>query len=338
MQVELREHWNDLLLMIPEEKRDIYYTEEYVRLYENEGSKALAVCCIEGGKVWIFPIMRRMWEEFYDYETAYGYGGAITNSDDPIWKMTADGKCADLLRENGFLCGLIRFHPLLQNEKDMRGNLDLRFERETVYIDLRPSIEDIWSKQITSKNRNIIRKADKNGLTYRVTEGCESLLVFSELYKETMTRLEADEFYFFDDKYYKKLLSNKGCFIALVEKDGRVLSAAIFMRYGSIGHYHLSGNTREGNSFGANSFLLWNTIKHFKQDGVEYFHLGGGSSNRTEDTLFRFKAAFSPYRGQYYIGKAIYLEKEYMRICEEWELKNPDKIDKYGNRVLKYRY
>ena len=338
MRVELLEHWNALLPMIPEKKRDIYYTEEYVRLYEDAESKAMAVCCTEGEKIWIFPFLRRTWGGFYDYETAYGYGGAITNCDDQDWKLEADVKCADLLGENGFLCGLIRFHPLLQNENGMRKGLDIQYERETVCIDLEPSVDEIWNKQITSKNRNIIRKAEKNGLIYRVTSGCEGLPVFLDLYKKTMMRLQADEFYYFDDTYYQRLLRNQDCFIAVVEKDGSVLSAAIFMRHGSKGHYHLSGNSKEGNSLGANSYLLWNTIKHFKKNGVEHFHLGGGNSNKTDDSLFRFKAAFSPYRRRFYIGRAVYLEKEYMRICEEWEMKNPEKIDKYGNRVLKYRY
>ena len=63
----------------------------------------------------------------------------------------------------------------------------------TICIDMKPSVEDIWSGQISSKNRNMIRKAKKTGLEYFIEYDFKSLDIFEKLYFETMRRLNADE-------------------------------------------------------------------------------------------------------------------------------------------------
>ena len=76
--------WNNYLDEIPQERKDIYFREEYVNLYECGSKKAIAYVCVDGENVLVFPFLIQpiIGTVYCDFETAYGYGGAISNTDD----------------------------------------------------------------------------------------------------------------------------------------------------------------------------------------------------------------------------------------------------------------
>ena len=59
MQVELLSHWNEVLASLPQVEQDVYFREEYVRLYETETERAYCVVCREDEKLLLFPLLRR---------------------------------------------------------------------------------------------------------------------------------------------------------------------------------------------------------------------------------------------------------------------------------------
>ena len=77
--VEIRDTWNKYLDLIPDNKRDVYFFEEYVKLYQDDISKALCVVAQENDNILLLPIIRRQFETFFDFETPYGYGGPLVN-------------------------------------------------------------------------------------------------------------------------------------------------------------------------------------------------------------------------------------------------------------------
>lgn len=345
MQCEIIEEWDDILSSFPKDKQDIYYTKKYLSLYENEKNIALCAVCREGDKIMLMPYLRGKIQDYYDFETAYGYGGPIANIDEIEWSNKAFCCIYDFLKNSNYLCGFTRFHPLIGNEKfapvtsEERG-IQVLYDRQTIAIDTSKSPEEIWTKQISSKNRNMIRKAEKNQLEYRAEYDFGSYDEFIQLYNTTMKRLHADDFYFFDRNYYYKLkdalLGN--AFLGTVRKDGKLICAAIFMYSELYGHYHLEGSDRDYSSLGANNYLLWKVACEMHELGVLKFHLGGGTSPALDDSLYKFKRAFSGNEKHFHIGKEIFMPEEYEKICEVWENNNPEKIDRYGNRLLKYRY
>ena len=205
---------------------------------------------------------------------------------------------------------------------------------------LQENVEDIWMSQVTSKNRNMIRKAEKNGLQFRAEYDYISMKQFIGLYSKTMERLQAEEFYFFKNTYfeqYKRNFCGKG-FLGVVSLNETVVGAALFMVYGKYGHYHLAGSDRNYSGLGINNFMLWNTAIEMKKQGVEVFHLGGGTSPETDNPLFKFKKAFSGFENDYSIGKWIFDGQKYEEIATAWETDNPDLIPYFGRRLLNYRY
>ncbi len=349
MQCKIVEEWDDILLTFPKEKSDIYFTKKYLNLYETDNDKAMCVVCTDGDKIMLMPYLRGEVRGYYDFETAYGYGGPVSNCEECEWCQEAYNCIYDYFKENNYICGFSRFHPLFSNEQFIREDMSttsdarsiqLLYDRQTIAIDTTQSPEEIWKNQISSKNRNMIRKAEKNGLVYKAEYDYASYDEFIELYRNTMQRLSADDFYFFDDQYFENLKDTlSDCsFLGTVRKDGKLICAAIFMYSDLYGHYHLEGSDRDYSSLGANNLLLWKVACEMHDLGLSEFHLGGGTTSSPEDSLFKFKKAFSSNIKSFYIGKEIFNAPVYAAICDDWERQNIEKVNVYGNRLLKYRY
>ena len=340
MEFKIVYKWNSFLSQIPANRKDIYYTEEYTKLYETERDTALCIVGHEDSNIILMPFLRRKIGDYYDFETAYGYGGPISNSDSDLWIVTALNGMQEFFKDAGYICGFVRFHPLLGNAFPCNECFNVLYDRKTIAVDMRGTQNDIWTTQISSKNRNMIRKAEKNGLRYKAEYDFKSLSDFKRLYNETMQRLGAEDFYFFPDDYYQNFTYwlRGNAFLGTVILDDIVVGAAMFMTYGDKCHYHLAGSNREKGSLGVNNYLLWKTIEELKKTDVKQFHLGGGTSSSTDDSLFKFKKAFSSQEKDFYIGKWIFNDSVYRDVCFDWEEKYPLIKGKYCNYLLKYRY
>jgi lipid II:glycine glycyltransferase (peptidoglycan interpeptide bridge formation enzyme) len=340
MNIEIIDYWNDKLNNFSEFQKDIYYLEDYVKLATGKNETPLCIVCEEDEKIILLPFLRSSYKEYYDFETPYGYGGPISNTNDYQWNEIALKEIIKYFSSEKYLAGFVRFHPLLKNAELCRNCFRVIDDRKTIAIDTSVSEEEIWMNQISSKNRNMIRKAEKNGLIFERDNDFKYIEDFKKLYNSTMSRLDADNFYFFDDEYYKKfieLFKSKG-FLGCIKKDNEIISAALFMYENGWGHYHLAGSNREYSSLGANNLLLWKVACEMHKEGVKEFHLGGGTNGDEENSLFKFKHAFSSNIKQFTIGKIIFNNQVYNDVCTEWEKQNPEKAEKYKYHLLKYKY
>lgn len=338
------EHWNTFLDKFTEEQRDIYFTEEYHRLNTNQYEIPKAFVYSENENVMIFPFLSCETTTadgliIRDFETAYGYGGPIYNTNKEEFIKRALTAFKIELSEAGYIAGFVRFHPLLNNQTHFDSIGDLIFDRNTIAVDLTKPIEDVWMNEIHTKNRNVIKKGQKEGLVFKADDNYDSLARFRELYESTMNKLSADSFYYFGDYYFenfKKLFPNS--FIGEVLLNGEIIASAIFFYDGIYGHYHLAGSDIRKLKLSPNNFLLWEAAKELKNRGVKYFHLGGGINSDETNSLFQFKRKFSKSTRDFYIGKLIFVPDTYSAVCRKWEEHNPEKVEKYGCRLLKYRY
>ena len=340
METLITPYWNEYLADFLPEQQDIYFQEEYVRLYETEKDTAFCFMCREKGNILIMPFLRRKAGPYFDFETPYGYGGPITNTNDLEWIENAISlMCAHFAHQN-YICGFVRFHPLLNNAQYCQGKMDVLRDRQTISIPLAGNKEKIWNEQISSKNRNMIRKAQKNEVEFCAEHDFSSLHDFVRLYENTMERVQAESFYYFMPSYYEAFATAlKGkAFLGIVKQQGTPICAALFMYSDCYGHYHLSGGSRTGGSTGASNLMLWKAALEMKKLGVREMHLGGGASANLEDSLFKFKKSFSKNEKNFYIGKMIFNPAAYREICDKWRTAHPERVEKYGNRLLCYRY
>ena len=340
MDIEIVSHWDHYIELFPNHHSDIYFKEGYVNLHANDLDTPLCVVCKEDGFILLMPFLRREFRGYYDVETPYGYGGPIYNEDDPQKIDRAIVKIGSHFKESSYLAGFIRFHPLLHNSNACEKYMTVIADRKTVAIDTSISIEEIWKTESNTKNRNTIRKAQSSGLTFIVDYEFEYINSFIELYTATMQKLSADEFYYFNSNYFSQFISQfKGSsFIGLVKENENVIAAALFMYTPPYGHYHLSGSDVNYLHLNPNNFLLFEAAKELKKHDVTLFHLGGGNDSSEHNSLWEFKKKFSRNYYQFSIGKWIFNQENYNRICDKWMLENPDKAEKYKHHLLKYRY
>lgn len=319
------EKWNLYLNEFDKEKMDIYYTKEYCRLYETDISKAYLFVYKDGNKIGIYPIIKTLIvgyqeiQNYYDIETPYGYGGPLVNTDDKIFINKFEEEFISFCANNRIIAEFIRLHPVLENENIFKNNIDISFNRNTILVELDKGIDRIWNEDISSKNRNMIRKSEKNNLKIEITKEYKS---FMEIYDETMKKVHASSFYFFNEEYYKEIMKINNINIFNVKFKDEIIASAIFMNYNKHFHYHLAGSKTEYLKFAPNNFLIWEAIKYAYNIGCSDFHLGGGTDGSLENSLYKFKRSFSEKEKKFFIGKRVHNKEVYNNLIDIWQKKN----------------
>lgn len=344
IEVELRYHWDALLEHFAPKQRDTYFREEYVRLNERAGEKTAAFVCREEEKLFLLPILLRTFEfqeeTLYDFETAYGYGGPISTCQEETFIKDAWNAVRQYCVSHGFVCGFVRFHPLLRNWIGFETIGALINDRHTVAINLIGDEDYIWKTEIHTKNRNVIKHGERDGLRFEADYEFKYLSEFKVLYESTMDKLSADGFYYFPATYYAHL--KEACpdsFLGLVWLDDKIVAAAVFFYDEYYGHYHLAGSDKEYLRLSPNNFLLWNAAKELKMHNVVLFHLGGGTDGNEENSLFQFKRKFSKELWDFKFGKMIFNVIKYEELCANWMSRATDaQKSLYGRFLLKYKY
>lgn len=335
--------WIALLKKMASERQDIYFTPEYYSLYQNYG-EGEARCFVfeQDGEVVLYPFLinsitilgYKLDKEYYDIQGAYGYNGIVTSSEDAdfiaaFWEAF-DTYCQD----NDIVAEFTRFHPLLNNQRLASPKMKTYFSRHTVALDL--TDDDIWMHQISSKNRNMIRKAEKEVVTIVESDDYET---FRRLYDGTMTDLHAEDFYFFPKSYYDEYKQTfKGeSMLCLAMLDGKAIAGSMFMFSDDYAHYHLSARDREYSKYAANNLILWYAIQKAKERGCKWFHFGGGTTGNDDDSLLKFKKEFSKTLCEFWIGKRIHIQAVYDQIVEQWKTNHPESYEQNRVKLLGYR-
>lgn len=274
-----------------------------------------------------------------DFESAYGYGGPVYSTADGGFRTRALQSFYEEMRAEGYLAGFVRFHPLLHNWRGFEAIGRELYDRPTVAIDLHGSDEEVWLREVNKKNRNVIKRSERAGLRFEADYSWQHLPRFVELYKATMARLGADDFYFFTPAYFEGLKDAvPGSFIGCVWQGDAIVAAAVFFNDGNYGHYHLAGSDASALQHSPNNLMLWHAALALKRGGAEWLHLGGGTDGREDNSLLLFKKRFAAGLQEFHIGKVIFDNDAYTRICAAWEADNAAKADQMRHMLLKYRY
>lgn len=335
--------WKQYFNCLPSNRRDIYFTPEYNALYEKHGDGTAQCFVFEDDKgMALYPFLKnpisnlgyKLDREYYDIQGAYGYNGLISSTESPEF-IKAFWEAFDVYcMENDIIAEFMRFHPLLNNHLLASPKMKIFFSRHTVGLDL--SDDDIWMHQISSKNRNMIRKAEKEGVTIVESEDYET---FRKLYNGTMSDLHAEDFYFFPPEYYSeyKQTFKDESLLCLATYDGKVIAGSMFMYSDDYAHYHLSARDRDYSRYAANNLILWYGIQKAKERGCKWFHLGGGTTGDDGDSLLKFKKEFSKTLCEFWIGKRVHNQEVYNQIVEQWKIKYSESYEHNHVRLLGYR-
>ena len=321
-----RMRWNGIIDGFSEQ--DIYFSHEYFMgsLLLDEGEAILFFFENGNGKV-AYPVIKRKIEnganmELWDITTPYGYGGPLVSANGNQQALLLEFREAvdEYCKANRIVSEFVRFHPLLDNHNGLQSSMEVVHANNTVKIGLQED-GDLLGR-IPGKNRNMIRKAMKNGVEIKKIGLEENLEEFILIYYATMRRNDAAAFYFFTEAYFRKTIELFGEDIHLFGAfvDGKMISATLILTRGNYMHYHLSGSLDGYRNLGANNLLLFKIAEWGQGRGIQNFHLGGGYSGQ-EDSLYRFKKTFTADGpSEFHIGKKIHNPNLYQMLVLEKEI------------------
>ncbi len=304
---------------------DVYYLSDYVKAfkihgdgeptlfyYQDQNIKAMNVVMkrdISVDKSFTGKIPPNT---YFDIATPYGYGGFLIEgktTEDSLKNL--DDEYSHLCKKEGIICEFVRFHPVLNNVEDLKYIYDISTLGKTITVDLY-SRNQIWDN-LTSKNRNMIRKAKKSGVEIYWGRDPKLFDQFITLYNATMDKDNAKDFYYFKKDFYDSVLNvlKYNSLIFYGRYEGKIISMSMILYSNEQVHYHLSASDREYQYLAPTNLLLFEAACWGCVNGFKTFHLGGGLGSK-EDSLFKFKKVFNKNSNSFFsIGRKVFDKNRY---------------------------
>lgn len=316
--------WDELVRSFPE--YDVYYLSSYVKAFKNHGDGEPYLVYFDNGKTRAINVVMKRdiaasllfknqleKDKWYDLSTPYGYGGFLVHGSD---YEELEKEYTRYCRDANIVTEFVRFHPILGNGYDLVGIYEVQELGVTIHIDL-SSPEIIW-ENLTSKNRNMIRKAKKLGVNIYWGRSPDLYRKFVSMYNHTMNIKKADSYYYFKTEFLDRVLYdlryNSMVFYAVHEEN--IIAMAIILFCNTQMHYHLSASDYHYRQFAATNLMLYEASLWGYANGYKTFHLGGGLG-AAEDSLYKFKKSFNRNsENRFLIGKKIFNRNIYDELIE----------------------
>jgi hypothetical protein len=312
-------------------EHDFFHTAEYHRLWERFGhGRALLAVYGTDNKFVAWPYLLNTIEpetnsvSWTDVTSVYGYPGPVCHgcSDGEELPHSAWARLTEFWRSQGVVSAFTRLHPILGNSRFI---LDRQIDRteagpgvvregQTVAIGLEENEETIWNNY-HSDVRKSVRKAERIGLETVIDPEWRYLGDFLALYYATMQRNCASPFYFFSREYFEGLrraLGDHGTLIAS-RYQGHTVAMCLTFDWRGIANYHLSAGELDLQHCSPAKVLIHEAQKWARRRGNRVLNLGGGRGSNA-DSLFCFKAAFSPLRYWYSTGRWVLNQTRYNEL------------------------
>ena len=291
--------WDASLLSVP---RSFFHTAGYHAYAHGsgEGEPYLAIVSdSRRGLAWPY-LLRPVAEvpglegtDATDVHSVYGYPGPVAWGllpGDPFveaaWRLIVE-----TWRSQGAVSAFTRFHPLIGNASLVR---DIQLDHE--------AIRDAYGRGLIRD----IGAARRAGLMTVADEEMALLPTFTRLYRETMARLGASEYYNFDEDDFRRLRAASAGKLHLLATfmGDEVAAAGLFMEFGGVVEWHLVGSSDAFRQLSPSKVLVDDAITWARDRGNRVFHMGGGHGGR-EDSLFWSKSRFSPRRHIFETGRWV---------------------------------
>ena len=214
MQLEQSEQWDSIVRSF--KKYDVYWLSGYVKAFQIHGDGVPLLLFYEDYEIrGINVVMKRdiakdihfmgkiSLEKYFDFASPYGYGGWLIEGED-VGRLFSDYE--NWCLRHKIISEFVRFHPMVRNHEACTGFYEVLQMGEVVHMDL-DSPELIW-KNITSKNRNMIRKAVKNNVRIYNGRYPEIYETFRSIYNSTMDKDGAEDYYYFEPEFYTSILDD----------------------------------------------------------------------------------------------------------------------------------
>ncbi|MBC3846453.1 GNAT family N-acetyltransferase [Winogradskyella echinorum] len=332
--------WNENLALAKDS--DFYYTYDYHHLSKTDDESPVLIKYTEGSTTLVLPLLLRDIEnsDYKDATSVYGYAGVLAlQLDNSFNKANFHKELNAFFIENKIVSVFSRLHPYIDNQETLLTGLgEVKTMSDVVCIDLTDTIEN----QRAKFNRRLKTYLNKSRKSCTVIEGNvdEHLETFVELYHENMRRVDADDSYFFSDKYYREIMTSSDfkseLMLCVHNETQTIIGGAIFIKKGDIVQYHLSGLSEAYFDLNPIKLVIDEVRIRATEEGYKYFNLGGGRGS-SEDSLFRFKSGFSKDFKKFKVWKYVVNQDAYQALVEQNLDKQLDGDDLYSGFFPAYR-
>lgn len=310
-------------------QKSVYHSPDYIRFLENhyQDNAELFVFGDEERFVY-YPYFRKRLDrlpfagelpfdasKYCDISSSWYYGGPLYR-----YERTDEEFHAGFLRSfrehaagTGIVTEFIRFDPNLLNRRYYAGETTF-FDRETVYVDMAKTEDDIWNG-FSADNRRRVRNL-KSRHQYDVLAVSDSdeerWRLFYGLYSSEIRRKNAPlhlrlPFSFFEG--LRRALTDN-CLLVAVEKDGIFSGGALILFDEHAAFLYLSATRPALWREGITNFLYYHCILLARERGASVFDLMGG-----REGVYRFKSQFSLLRREFFTAKVVHQRSIFEYLC-----------------------
>lgn len=309
-------------------RHDSYHLPGYVDLEaQRTNANAEAILIADDDKIFFLPYLLRDCNdlfadtEVFDVISPYGYPSIVLSeaaTKDREFVKLAMKQLISALRERGVCSAFFRLHPILnQGFEEILAPEVCQITGETISIDLRLSVSEIW-QQTQKSQRKQISRCNRDGFTVRMVPVIPYIDEFTQVYHETMRRASSVEYYYsFDSQYFLQLAEALGdkLHLCVVELNNQIASAGLYTECCGIVQSTLGGTRTKFLKQSPNSLRVDYARCWAKERGNDFLHLGGGVGS-SKDGVYHFKATFSQHRDNFLTMRLIIDEEKYRHLVE----------------------
>lgn len=240
----------------------------------------------------------KLWNEFFDYLKNLG-------------------------KEEGV--GFVRVSPLLENTEDnyrifkdagfKNAPIHMMHPETTWFLDITKNEEEIF-REMRKTHRNLIRRAEKEGVKIIQSADEKYLKEFYNIHKETVKR---HRFIPFSYDYIKSEIDafkkDDQISIFSAEYKGEIISSAVIVFYGNQAFYHHGASSSKYAKIPSSYLALWEAIKEAKKRDKKTFNFYGIVENKPGHPwsgLSKFKIGFGGYKKELLHCQDLPLGKKYI--------------------------
>lgn len=346
VRIEEKKEWEDAFNKLPLNQQDVFYLPGYNSAYQDYGD-GIAECFIFEYKneLALYPFLKNPLsrygysfdKEYFDIQGAYGYNGVISSSYTKDFTDAFYSCFHSFCQKENIIAEFTRFHPLIKNHRFSEHHMQVLFNRKVVYIDLQERMENIIKKyKKTTRQEQRWGTSRHNFGVEIIDNNIQYLDDFMKIYHNTMNRLNADNYLFFNQEYFENILNNTNATILSLTYENKVIAAGILLFHKHYVSGHLGGTLSEYIKLSPNAYLYTEMIRYSQKMGCRYLLLGGGTTSEENDSLYKYKQNFSKNTSDFYIGKKIHNNTVYANILKHWKLANPELYNQFKEQVLCY--
>jgi len=312
---------------------DFYHTWTYHTLHVPEGTAILFI--YEDGNDFIaIPLLKRVipYSVFFDMGSVYGYGGPISNHSfanlDPGLIEQFKSNLLDFLKEENIISVFSRLHPFLDQAPLMKHFDGVVQNGKVVALDLTISLEE-QRKQYQERVFRKIKQLRNKGYYVAEASSKADIRTFVEIYTLNMLRIDASDYYLFDETYFDRLLSSDeydARLLFVYNETGYPICGAVIVFTNQIIQAHLLGTRAEYLQDSPAKLLIDEITLLGRGMGMKYYNLGGGLGFK-EDSLFQWKKTFSHLTFDYQSWRFVVNKAEYHSMVLDMGLDCNSEVD-----------